>query len=45
MFDFNLMKITAEEVKSGRPLSEALDAAEAQRIWLSKEWIHPFYPT
>ena len=37
MFDFNSMKITAEEVKSGRPLSEALDAAEAQRIWLSKE--------
>ena len=29
MFDFNLMKITAEQIQSGRTLSEALDVAEA----------------
>ena len=41
MFDFNLMKITAEQIQSGRTLSEALDVAEARRIYLSEEWIHP----
>ena len=35
MFDFNLMKITAEQIQSGRTLSEALDVAEAQHIYLS----------
>jgi hypothetical protein len=43
MFDFNLVKIAGEQVKSGSTLSEALDQAEAQRIYLSEEWIHPFY--
>ena len=38
MFDFNLMKITAEQIQSGRTLSEALDVAEARRIYLSEEW-------
>ncbi len=33
MFDFNLMKITAEHIQSGRMLSEALDMAEARRIY------------
>ncbi len=44
MFDFNLMKITAEQIQSVRTLSEALDVAEARRIYLSEEWTHPFYP-
>jgi len=43
MFDFNLIKITAEQIHSGRTLSEALDVAEGQRIYLSEEWTHPFY--
>ncbi|MDA2934349.1 hypothetical protein MYX82_08390 [Acidobacteria bacterium AH-259-D05] len=43
-FDFNLMKITGEEVKFGRTLSQALDVAEQRRIYLSEEWIHPFSP-
>jgi len=43
MFDFNFVNITAEQVKSGRPLSQALDAAEAQRIWLSDEWIRNLF--
>ena len=38
MFDFNLMKITAEQLQSGRTLSEGLDVAEARRIYLSEEW-------
>ncbi len=42
MFDFNLMKITAEQSQSGRTLSEVLDVAEARRIYLSDEWTHPF---
>ena len=42
MFDFNLMKITAEQIQSGRTLSEAFDVAEERRIYLSEEWIHPF---
>ncbi len=42
MFDFNLMKIMAEQIQSGRTLSEALDVAEARRIYLSEEWIHLF---
>ena len=42
MFNFNLLKIAAEKVLSGRPLSEALDLAEAERIWLSDEQLHPF---
>ena len=42
MFDFNLMKIAGEEVQSGRMLSEALDAAEARRIYLTDEWTHLF---
>ena len=42
MFDFNFVNITAEQVKTGRSLSEALDLAEAQRTWLSDEWIYPF---
>ena len=42
MFDFNLMKITAEQIQSGRTLSEALDVAEERRIYLSEEWTHPF---
>ena len=41
MCDFNLMKITAEQIQSGRTLSEALDVAEARRIYLSEEWPHP----
>ncbi len=41
MFDFDLMKITAERIQSGRTLSEALDVAEARRIYLSEEWTHP----
>ncbi len=28
--------------RSGRTLSEALDVAEARRIYLSEEWTHPF---
>ncbi len=42
MFDFNLMKITAEQIQSGRTLSEALDVAEGRRVYLSEEWTHPF---
>jgi hypothetical protein len=42
MCDFNLMKITAEQIQSGRTLSEALDVAEARRLYLSEEWTHPF---
>ncbi len=38
MFDFNLMKITGEQIQSGRTLSEALDVAEARRIYLTEEW-------
>ncbi len=26
-----------------KPLGGALDLAEAKRIWLSKEWIHPSF--
>jgi len=37
------MKITAEQIQSGRTLSEVLDVAEARRICLSEEWILPFY--
>ncbi len=37
MFDFNLIKITAEQIQSGRTLSEALEVAEARRIYLSVE--------
>ena len=44
MFDFNLVKIAAEQIKSGRSLKQALDAAEAHRIYLSEEWIHPSLP-
>ncbi len=33
------MKITAEQIQSGRTLSEALDVAEARSIYLSEEWI------
>jgi len=44
MFDFNLMKITAEQIQSRRTLSEVLDVAEARPIYLSEEWTHPFYP-
>jgi len=40
MFDFNLMKSTAEQIQSGSTLSEALNLAEARRIYLSEEWIH-----
>ncbi len=29
-------------VQSGRTLSEALDVAEARRIYLTEEWTHPF---
>ena len=43
MFDFNLMKITAEQIQSGRTLSEALDVAEARRIYLSEGWTPLFY--
>ena len=43
MFDFNLMKSTAEQIQSGRTLSEALDVADARPIYLSEEWSHPFY--
>ncbi len=39
MFDFNLVKIASEKIKSGSTLSEALDVAEARRIYLSEEWI------
>ncbi len=42
MFNINLMKITAEQIQSGSTLSEALNLAEALRIFLSEEWIHPF---
>ena len=45
MFDFNLMKITAEQIQSGRTLSEALDVAEARRIYLSEEWTPSILPT
>jgi hypothetical protein len=40
MFDFNLMKITGEQTQSGRTLSEALDVAEARRIYLTEEQPH-----
>ncbi len=43
MFDCNLMKITAEQIQSGRTLSKALEVAKARYIYLSEEWIHPFY--
>ncbi len=42
MCDFNLMKVTADQIQSGRTLSEALDVAEARRVYLSEEWTHPF---
>ena len=42
MCDFNLMKITAEQIQTGETLSEALDVAEVWRIYLSEEWTHPF---
>ena len=38
MFNFNLLKLTAEKVKSGRPLGEDLDLAERERVWLTDEW-------
>jgi len=41
MFDFNLMKITAEQIQSGRTLSESLDVAKARHIYLTEEWTHP----
>ena len=40
MCDFNLMKITAEQIQTGGTLSEALDVAEVRRIYLSEEWTH-----
>ena len=35
------VKLTAEPVKVGSSLSEALDVAEAQHIYLSEEWFQP----
>ncbi len=32
MFDFNLVKMTAGQVKAGSTLNEVLDAAETQHI-------------
>jgi len=45
MFDFNLMKITAEQIQSGRTLSEALDVAEARRIYFIRRMDPSILPT
>ena len=45
MFDFNLVKIAGAQVKSGSTLSEALDQAEAQRIYLSEDMDPSILPT
>ena len=44
MFDFNLMKIAGEQIKSGSTLSEALDVAKGDLYVKSEETFHPFYP-